>query len=438
MVNDEAWVGELREQIGARTRISYRTPSPPTGVLDPVSLAREAIDWLLDARAFDARRLTAWSQLVTDLNLALAEVGPALRSQLAPTVAAIAPLLQLTRGAGDRERRLATKALEELLASLDTGGAAVAAWHDLIAAYQDVAVSPETCDLRESQLAAVARLRGLDWTFLPGQLGRTLAGYGDLIEGYVDRATRVREPTDNRPLSDRQTTCDTYLWKEPDVADVVVWVAISELSIWRWMIELERITFYDGRWWSSVVEAGAGQLPAELAGRDQLELNMLFHGLLNRKVEEEPFVVARVELERCRVPAAVEQAQLIAQGVLHAAGLRSGELTGVPFRGGVAFAGNEVGAGDGFSLDSDFASARKERVDDKAVGRALRTIEPELVKGLIAGDQRLALALTAVEWLKETKGLTPSQQLGLSLRALEQVVAEVEERHWQEIVYERL
>ncbi len=193
MVNDEAWVGELREQIGARTRISYRTPSPPTGVLDPVCLAREAIDWLLDARAFDARRLTARSQLVNDLNLALAEVGPALRSQLEPTIAAIAPLLQLNRGAGDAERRIAANAVKKLLASLDTGNAAVAAWHDLIAAYKDVAVSAETCDLRESQLAAVARLRGFNWTFLPGQLGRTLAGYGDLIEDYGTARWRSRK-----------------------------------------------------------------------------------------------------------------------------------------------------------------------------------------------------------------------------------------------------
>jgi hypothetical protein len=46
--------------------------------------------------------------------------------------------------------------------------------------------------------------------------------------------------------------------------------------------------------------------------------------------------------------------------------------------------------------------------------------------------------MTTVEWLKQTKALTPSQQLGLSLRAIEQIFAEVEERLWRDTVYDHL
>jgi hypothetical protein len=434
----EDWINELAGQIGARTRISYRTAAPPFGVIDPVSLVHEAIDWLGDARSFNSLRRRAWRQLLDDLKLSVAELGPELRAQLEPLLSSMTPLLQLAKDAGASERTQASKAIETLLSSLDTGQAVVAAWHDLLAAYRDESASPELCDLRESQLAAVAKLRGFDWAFLPGQLGRTLAGRGDLLEGFPEKIEDLREAVDDRSLHERQATCDTYLEKVPAEADVVVWVAISELAIWRWVIELDRVTFYDGTWWSAVVKAGAGQLPAELVGRPQIELDVVFFGLLNRDAEAQPFVVARVELGRCRIPAAIEQAQRVALGVLNAAGLRSGELTGVPFEGGVVFSDGQIRAERGFSLDSDFALGRAEKINERAIGQALTELEPQLLDALLLDDKRLALAMTSVEWLKQTKGLTPSQQLGLSLRAIEQVFSEADERHWRDTVYDHL
>lgn len=436
---DERWVEELSAQIGARTRISYRTPPPPFGVIDPVSVIREAVTWLRDARPFDGRRHTAWRQLRDDLELSLGGLGPELRAHIASVAASVASALDLEKYAPVTKRDQAAAGLEELLAALDTGPGVVAAWHDLIGAYSDDAAPPELCDLRESQLAAIAKLRGFDWIFTPGRLSRTVDGRGDLVEGLGDRVDRLNERVDDRPLSERVASCDAYLNKPPAEADVVVWVAISDVAIWRWAIERDRVRFYDGRWWNAVVKAGAGQLPDELAKRSQIELDSIFFGLLKRDPEDQPFVVARVELGRCRLPAAIEEAKRVALGVMNAAGLRAGEMTGIPFDGGVVFSEGELIADrGGFSLDRDFALARAERINEAALGQALHDLEPELIDALLAKDARLEAALTTVEWLKQTKGLTPSQQLGLSLRAIEQIFSEVDERHWRETVYEHL
>lgn len=438
-VVDERWVEELSAQIGARTRISYLTPPPPFGVIDPVSVIGEGVTWLRDARAFDGRRRTAWLQLRDDLDLSLRELGPELRAHVASVASPIAPALDLEKYTPVTKRHRAVAGLEELLATLDTGRAVVAAWHDLVAAYSDAAAPPELCDLREAQLAALAKLRGFEWIFTPGRLGRTIDGRGDLVEVLGDRVDRPNERVDDRPLSERVASCDAYFRKPPAEADAVVWVAISDVTIWRWVIERDRVRFYDGGWWSAVVKEGAGQLPDELGKLSQIELDSIFLGLLKRDPEEQPFVVVRVELGRCRVPAAIEEAKRVALGVMNAAGLRADEMTGIPFDGGVVFSeGKLIADRGGFSLDRDFALARAERINETALGQALQDLEPELIEALLAKDARLEAALTTVEWLKQTKGLTPSQQLGLSLRAIEQIFAEVDERHWRETVHEHL
>jgi hypothetical protein len=398
----------------------------------------EAIAWLLDARAFTRTRRRAWSQLVSDLRLSFKHLGPALHRRLDPHLRATMSSLELEEDASPRDRARASRTLTSLLAALDSGEAVVAAWHDLLTVYRNTAASPELCDLRESQLAALARLRGLDWTFLPGRLGRTLAGHGDLVDSLAEGESRFGAKVDNRPVAERQASCDIYLAQGVPEADVVVWVAISDLAIWRWVIELDRIRFYDGRWWSSVVKAGAGQLPPELADRTQMELDSLFFGLLNRDEDADPFVVARVELANIRLPSAVERAQSVAEEVMLAAGLRAGELRGVPFQGGVVFSNGQVVGGNTFSLEGDFAAARRGRPNDRALGESLLDLEPKLLTAVHSDDQRLAVALTSVDWLRETKDLTASQQLGLSLRAIEQVFSETDNRHWRAAVYERL
>src|SRR3954451_22783396 len=78
----DAWTEELAEQIGMQTRITYRVPPTPSGVIDPVSVAREALVWLDDARAFDHHRRRAWQQLRDDLELSLRELGPELVERL--------------------------------------------------------------------------------------------------------------------------------------------------------------------------------------------------------------------------------------------------------------------------------------------------------------------------------------------------------------------
>src|SRR4051794_6667816 len=87
----DAWTDELAAQIGMRTRITYRVPPTPSGVIDPVSVAREALVWLDDARVFDSHRGRAWQQLRDDLELSLRELGPELDAYLAPTVASMSP-----------------------------------------------------------------------------------------------------------------------------------------------------------------------------------------------------------------------------------------------------------------------------------------------------------------------------------------------------------
>src|SRR5207248_461022 len=115
---DEGWVEELSAQIGARTRISYRTPAPPFGVIDPVSVVREGVTWLRDARAFDGRRRSAWRQLRADLELSLGELGSELRAHLDPIVSSVIPALDLEKHAPATKRARAAAALEELLAAL--------------------------------------------------------------------------------------------------------------------------------------------------------------------------------------------------------------------------------------------------------------------------------------------------------------------------------
>jgi hypothetical protein len=435
--DNETWVDEVADNIGARTRISYRVPPPPYGVIDPVSILREAVIWLRDARAFDGLRRRAWLQLRGDVELSLGKLGPDARAVIDAAVASAVPALDLSLGAGAAERNRAIVVLEQLIATLDSGAVVVAAWHDLLAAYADETATPELCDLRESQLAASAKLHGFDWVFLPGRLGRTLDGRGDLVEGLAGRIDRLNERVDERPLAERIASCDSYLERTPPEDDVVVWVAISDVAIWRWVIELDRVTFYDGRWWSSVVANGGGDLP-ELAGRDETELSVLFYRLLHRDPDDQPFVVARVEVGRCRVASAVAEAKRVAMGVMNAAGLGAGELTGTPFDGGVVFSDGKLIADGNFSLDRDFAAARAERFNEAALGQALHDVEPDLVQALLANDERLSLAMTTIEWLKETKGLTPSQQLGLSLRAIEQIFSEVDERHWRATVSEHV
>src|SRR3954463_9214718 len=129
----DAWTEELAEQIGMQTRITYRVPPTPSGVIDPVSVAREALVWLDDARAFDHHRRRAWQQLRDALELSLRELRPELQACLAPTVASIGPGLGLRQGAAAPDRLGAATEIRRILTVLDSGDALAAAWHDLIA-----------------------------------------------------------------------------------------------------------------------------------------------------------------------------------------------------------------------------------------------------------------------------------------------------------------
>jgi hypothetical protein len=380
-----------------------------------------------------------WQQLQTDLMTAFDELGPELSREVRPTFDLSSPVLNLRRGAEAAERVAAATALQALLASLDTSAATVAAWRDLLAAYRDEQSAPELCDLRESQLAAIARLRGFDWTFLPGNLGRTIVGRGHGLELLPDGTARPTiNDADTRPLAERNRACEAYLTQTFPERDLIVWVAIADVKVWRWVIELDGISFYDGSWWSPVVKAGAGQLPAELANRDQTELNSIFFGLLQLDPEAKPFVVARVVLPGCRVPNALERGTDAAMAVLHAAELRAGQLVGVAFKGGVVFEGNQIVGGNTFSLDRDFAEARHERFDDHALGRELSNLEPDIIAAARAGNESFLNAIAGIEWLKETRGLAPSQQVGLGIRAIEQVFAAIDHQPWRQTVLERL
>src|SRR5437868_5584566 len=80
-----SWLTEIDDNLGARTRISYRVPSPPFGVADPVAVSREANLWFDDARPFDPLRTRAWQQLHRDLTIAFEALGPELSREVRPT-----------------------------------------------------------------------------------------------------------------------------------------------------------------------------------------------------------------------------------------------------------------------------------------------------------------------------------------------------------------
>jgi len=168
-------------------------PESPFGVIDSVSVVREAIAWLSDRRAFDERgqRLRAWNQLLDDLTLCLGELGRELRDEIPPLVGAMAPTLELKEDAGPAERMHAAAELEKLLDELDTGQAVVAAWHDLLAAYRDETNTPELCDLRESQLAALASYAVSTGSSCPVSSGERSRGGETRIRAAVEVARRV-------------------------------------------------------------------------------------------------------------------------------------------------------------------------------------------------------------------------------------------------------
>jgi hypothetical protein len=108
---DKDWVKELADQIGTRTRISYRVPAPPFGVIDPVCVVREAVTWLRDVRPFDGRRRSAWLHR-DDLELSLRELGSELRAHVDPIVASFTSALELEKYAPAMKRDRTAAELE--------------------------------------------------------------------------------------------------------------------------------------------------------------------------------------------------------------------------------------------------------------------------------------------------------------------------------------
>jgi hypothetical protein len=293
----------------------------------------------------------------------------------------------------------------------------VAAWSDVLVAFEDETVGARECEIRIKQLAEVLRLRGSDWQATASELTSILHDDKSVLahRGIVDApegGPGVQEPA-GVPLDRRLKTAEEAVADDPPRGGVTGWVCFAQAWLSNTYLSVGGVDFYSHQIWPEGVRQGP---PHET--RRHPEFDNEWHTLFFRALPEEPFVIAGVPLGDGLIADAVARARSTAQHLVRAARPQSGWIL-IP--GAAIYVRGEHSGWFGAPLERhDRPEPPTTSPQNEPTGRELAALKPEMARAVVAGAPAASAAVRDAEWAKAVAALPDSRQrLALGLRLVE-------------------
>lgn len=364
------------------------------------------------------------ASFVADLGRSLESIGAHTVSAAAPEFAdfrrelnRVSPRLRSAEGA--RAVDLASNSLRE---SLRRSEVTVAAWRDVVAAFDDEDVSPETCETLMRHLRELAELRGHLWA--PQGLASRLQSV--LSDNLTQ--TSGQPPT---PIDERLAQCEELIAAQPSVADCAVWFVFANANLMASHREIGPLLFVARDFVPDGFAPGralqdVGPLP-ELEHWEDAESSLT-------QLPSEHVVLARVWLPGTSEDQAPQKARVVLESLLEIANpasrwnLYEGHLV---WSGGDHFWGSSFLDADQWERDSPPVGPHFEGTD-----RALTDFTAEFVQRLTDEDAAAQEAVEDARWtIALGRAADASQRVALGTRALERTlgIARANDESWVDV-----
>lgn len=408
---------DLRAQLGGGGG-----QAPPDAMGLPTALVE--LGHVCDSAA-DGRFMHAHDRqsLVEDLGRSIAAIGPLTASAAAPELADFRDELnQLSLRLGNAEgARAVVLSLKSVSAALRRPDVVVAAWQDLVAAFDDENISPETCETSMQNLRELTELRGHLWQGLSSRLQMVL---DDVVVAHESGPSAT-------PLDQRLTRCEELISAEPLVVDSAVWFVFGKADLSNMYLSIGPLLlvprdlvpdgFAPGR-----VLHDVGPLP-ELEYWEDAENHLT-------QIPEEHVVLARVWLPNTFVDQAPQKARTLLESLVEMANPNSRWRL---YEGHMIWSGGQHFWGSSF-LDVDEWERNSPPVSPMFEGtdRRLTDFKPEFVQRLADEDPSALEAVEDVRWtISLRRAGDAAQRVALGTRALERTlgVARASKESWLDV-----
>jgi hypothetical protein len=362
------------------------------------------------------------ASLVADARRSVEGVGRSTASAASPEFADFRSELgqlgnRLVSAEGARTLDLAVGSLRTALRRRDVS---LAAWRDVIAAFDDENVSPETCEVLVRSLRELTELRGHLWE--PQGLASRLQGV--LGDSFA-------EHPGSTPIDERLGRCEELIAAEPAVADCAIWFVFDNADLTTFCREIgplllvPRDLIPDGFEPGHVLE-NVGPLP-ELAYWEDAENHLT-------RIPVEHTLLARVWLTNTSVDQAPQKARTVLESLIEIARpatrwrLYEGYMG---WNGGEHFWGSSFLDVDQWERESPPVSPHFEGTD-----HALTDFKGEFVQRLVDDDAAALEAVEDVRWtIAVRRAVDASQRVALGTRALERTlgIAKANGEPWPDV-----
>jgi hypothetical protein len=309
---------------------------------------------------------------------------------------------------------------KELIAELLLPRTSVAAWEDVLAAFQNPG-SVETCSRRIAQLREIAVRRGQSWDTIERRL------VGVLADRYIDIATTRGDVVETGPadpmasagstFDERLALCRKVVSEAPTAQDSVVWLVFGDAYLRNVYLHRGAVQFFSGDLPIDAIRDGCPALNRPGFARP-LELEDPMAQPFFTPLPKPPFVLARIDVDARHFADVVSYARDLVSGLVELAHRDSRWRL---FDGEAIYTAGQWWGTLGFSDPRNaehFDDARYERT-----GQFIEDLDPRLDDLLVNGDLRTMVALQQRRWeLAVAAAKEPGQRVSLAMRTLEEAL----------------
>jgi hypothetical protein len=319
--------------------------------------------------------------------------------------------------AGAKHLRSSAK---ELIAELLLPRTSVAAWEDVLAAFQNPG-SVETCSRRIAQLREIAVRRGQSWDTIERRL------VGVLADRYLDVAITRGDVFETVPadpmasagstLDERLALCRKVVSEAPTAQDSVVWLVFGDAYLRNLYLHRGAVQFFSGDLPIDAIRDGCPALNRPGFARP-LELEDPLAEPFFTSLPEPPFVLARIDVDARHFADVGSYARDLVSGLVE---LAHRDAKWRLFDGEAIYTAGQWWGTLGFSDPrnaEDFDDPHYERT-----GQFIEDLDARLDDLLINGDLHTMVALQQRRWEQAVAGAKePAQRVSLAMRTLEEAL----------------
>jgi hypothetical protein len=309
---------------------------------------------------------------------------------------------------------------KELIAELLLPRTSVAAWEDVLAAFENPG-SVETCSRRIAQLREIAVRRGQSWDTLERRLVGVLADR--YIDVAVTRGSAVETATGDPMASagatfdERVDLCRKVVSEAPTAQDSVVWLVFGRAYLRNLYLHRGTVQFFSGDLPIDAIRDGCPALNRPGFVRPR-ELEDPMAEPFFTSLPEPPFVLARVDVDARHFADVGSYARDLASGLV---ALAHRDARWRLFDGEAIYTAGQWWGTLGFTDPrdaEDFDDPRYERT-----GQFIEDLDESLDELLVDGDLQTMVALQQRRWEQAVAGVKePAQRVSLAMRTLEEAL----------------